>query len=715
MKYVASRETAENYGRELGCIHDVLPDVLSRIRCHRSFGSVEEVAERVQRTLHEQYNLDAESVSDTLFRNLRCFVSDISTIPGRWFNAEEFEIELRTIWPTMVPIRTPPPLEQGHIRRPELSASFTSRWNGRALEAVGISGAGKTMLAAEVYEESRKENPRRPVFYVEVRLGTQLRDALIGVAFHLRRYGYTQPFCVASTHVRGTTAHEVAIQELVQSLASVPEKILLLIDMIDGSCSDDFSRDVRVFANSITETGCRVAFLGQESAFRHLTDLERQHLGLRTVDIRGFKFEEFLELVRQKHEELDHQALHCIFNAFTAGRSAGLYARLARTLADTPTIAKMRELSSSPPEHVLQRAERGKFANLSPNAQLAARKLVCFALPFSRRDAVSIFHEESIGLAMQELLEIGLLRKADEDTFEMHETVRAGLEGVISSEVRKEAHTALATHYAETEMVPAEIFHLGKAGLQDKAQERARISFLLGKHWPHLYGYVITHQLVTVDEVIDVVSSHDKIDGIYLLSNIMSKLGEPADAEKLLQLMRMQLSRFGMDYNWSLNIASAFLTLKPDSANELYRLAMVINGVEHGRENAISAILIASRRHAVDKAQSLVALFDSLSEEEQLLFVPVLLENGKRDCLTRAFRLIPSHTRHESGQPAPKWGFQFLHLQSLNDVVEFLASIPEVNDAEMLALQSPLLGRLASFVWANRDSFGIHGVEVLQS
>ena len=337
----------------------------------------------------------------------------------------------------------------------------------------------------------------------------------------------------------------------------------------------------------------------------------------------------------------------------------------------------MRELSCSPPDHVLQRAEREKFDKLSPNAQLAAGKLFCFALPFSRRDAVSIFHEESIGLAMQELLENGLLRKADEDTFEMHETVRAGLEDVVPSRLRKEAHTALATHYAGTNTVPAEILHLGKAGLQDSAQERARTSFLQGRHWPHLYGYIIAHQLVTVDQVMDVVSSHDKIDGIYLLANIMSKLGEPADAEKLLQLMRMQLSRFGMDYNWSLNLASAFLTLKPDSANELYQLAMLADDLEHGRENAISAVLIASRRHAVDNPQSLVALFDSLSEKEQLLFVPVLLENGQRDCLTRAFRLMHSDNRHESGQHAPKWGFQFLHVQSLKDVVEFLASIPE--------------------------------------
>ena len=711
----ASEETAENYSVALRCINDVLPDVLSRVRCRGSFGSIDEVSERVQRRLHEQYDLDADTVSETLFRNLRGFVSDISTIPNLWFDAEDFAIELRAIWPTMVPVRTPPPLEPGHIRRPHISAAFTSQWNGRALEAVGISGAGKTMLAAEVYEKSRKEYPRRPVFYVEVGRSTRLRDVLVGVAFHLRRYGYTHPFRVASTHVQGETARDVAIQELVQGLGSVPEDILLLIDMVEGRCSEDFSREVKVLANSITGTGCRFAFLGQESPFQDLTDVERQHLLLRTLHIDGFNFEEFLKLVHQSHEELDFQALHGIFNAVTAGRRAGMYAHLARTLADTPSIPEMRELSASPPESVLQRAEQRKFERLSASARSAAEKLVCFALPFSRIEAINIFEDESIGLALQELLELGLLRKADEVTFEMHETVRAGLEDVIPSKVRKEAHTALAAHYGENGMVPAEILHLEKAGFQDRAQERARNSFLQGNHWAQLCNFIVAHQLVNADEVMDVVASSGNIDGGYLLSDIMSKLSEPTDAEKLLNLIRRQLTRFGTDFNWALNIADACLTLKPDYASELYRLAMLISDIQDGREHAISSILIASRRHSANNTQSLVALFDSLRDEEKLLFVPVLLENGNRHCLSRAFGLITSHMQPAAGQRTPNWGYQFLRVQSLDDVVEFLASIPEVSDAEMLVLQSPLLGRLTNFVWANRDTFRAHAVKVLQS
>ena len=555
-----STETAEHYRRAAHRIHNELPDVLSRIRFHQTYGSIEEVAERIQNTLEKRYDLDPKVVSNTLFRNLRGFVSDISTIPGRCFDGEEFEIELRTIWPAMMPVRKPPPLDEQYVRRPDLSSILTSNWSGRALEVIGISGAGKTMLAAEVYQQSRKEDNSRPIFYVEVGLGTQLRDVLIGVAFHLRRYGYTLPFRIASTVVSGTTAHDKAIEELVHSLASVPRTFLLLIDMIDGSCDEGFCRDLRIFANTNTETGCRLAVLGQESAFRHLTDLEREHLDVHSVDIRGFNFDEFLELTRQNHEILDYEELHDVFNTVTAGRSAGLYGRLARTLADAPTFARMRELSRSPPESLLQRAERQKFAQLSPSARLAAEKLICFSLPFSRIEVGTIFPHNNVGLALQELLELGLLRRADDETFEMHETVRAGLEGVVATGVRKEAHSALAVHYAQVEMVSTEVFHLEKAGLLQQAKERARAAFLDGQHWPQLSGYVIAHKLVTVSEVMEVFNSSGTIEGSYCFSDVISALSVSGDADKLLEAIRARLHRFGTDYRLQLVIEhSGFL------------------------------------------------------------------------------------------------------------------------------------------------------------
>ena len=258
----------DDYIRALNEFHTVLPTALSRLRIEPMFGSEDKVRERIERNLHIQYKLDQKIISATLYRNLRGFIGDISTVPGLSFNAGDFEAELLTIWPTMMPIRRPRPLDERYLRRPDLSSIFTSQWRGRALEAMGISGAGKTMLAAEVYEQSRKEHPDRPVFYIEVKSDTELRDVLVGVSFHLRRYGFHTPFRIASVHAAGNTAHDDALSDLARGLAGVPTVFVLLIDLVDGNCSDGFSRDLRTFLSSYPTTLCRLAVLGQESAFR---------------------------------------------------------------------------------------------------------------------------------------------------------------------------------------------------------------------------------------------------------------------------------------------------------------------------------------------------------------------------------------------------------------------------------------------------------------
>ena len=712
--YISS-ETAEQYRRAVNEIHSVLPHVLSRLRIEQMFGSEDEVKERIQKTLHQRYGLDQNVVNDTLYRNLRGFISDISTIPERRFNAEDFEAELLAVWPTMTPIRHPPPLEPRHIYRRDLSSRFTSHGSGRILEAIGISGAGKTTLATEVYEQSRSANPERPVFYIEVRSATGLRDVLIGVAFHLRRYDYPDVFSIAARHAAGTTAHDVTLRELARSLAAVPGGCLLLVDLVDGHCSDSFSRDLRTFVKECPNTLCRLAVFGQESACRHFTQLERDHLGVTTIDIRGFTFEEFCTLVRQSHQELDYERLQDIFTRVTVGRSAGLYARLARSLADAPSFEKMRDLSRQPAAELLQLAERQKFTQLSATAQPAAEKLTCFALPFSRIEAEDVFQDVNVTLAIQELLELGLLRKSTVDTFEMHETVRSGLEGGIAKATRRNAHTALAAHYAATGSISAEVFHLKNAGDEVAARCRARTAFLEGKHWPELYGYVGGQGLVTAGEVIGIFGSSCTIEGSYLFPDVVATLGGPADADTVMDVIRAQLPRFVGDYNWATAMAGAFLALAAKRAPELFRIALCVEGDDRERENAVSSVLLASRHHGRGDPQDLIALFDSLSYEQKPVFTPVLFEIGNRESLKRAFQLIESPLPAAAGQGVGGKRFNFLRVTSLGDVVEFLAAIPEVDDGRMFALQSPLLGGLAPFIWDNRHTFDEHCVTVLES
>ena len=710
-----SVSVAETYRQNVDHFHRHLPSVLSRINIRENFGSVQEVSRRIENALQQRYHLEPPVVSTILFRNLRCYVNDISIVPGRCFNAEEFDFEIRTIWPNMMPVREPPLLDQQHIFRADLSSRFTSHWSGAALEAIGISGAGKTMLAAEVFHQSRKESGSHPAFYVEIRLETQFRDVLVGVAFHLRRYGYALPFSVAANVATSTLANDTELQELTRSLEGGPDRSLLLLDMVDGTCSEAFCRDLKVFVQSNTEPGCRLAVFGQESAFRHYSMLERRTLKIESLDVRGFNFDEFRKLVEQKHEISDYTVVHDVFTAVTAGRSAGLYVRLARTLADTPTIAEMQALSRSSPIDMLQRVERQRFVTISGAAKSAAEKLVCLSLPFSRQEVESIFPQERVVLALTEMLDLGLLRKMDDETFEMHETVRAGLESVISTDVRRSIHSILARHYENEQMRSAEIFHLEKAELKEKARQRARMSFLQGRDWPQLWSYVAAHRLVTTSEVMTVVSSSPTIEGMYCLAYLVARVGLPDDPELVLDTIGSHMERFGGDYTWSSSMAESYLCLRPEGVDELYRLAFMLGGDGLARADAISSILLASRHHRTDNSPKLVSLFNSLSPADRLALLPALLDNGSRDCLSRAFRLIETYPRYEFGRRIPRWGFEFLRLENSSHVVEFLASIPEVDQSRMLALQSPLLGRLSPIVWANRRTLEKVCVSLLEN
>jgi hypothetical protein len=109
-----------------------------------------------------------------------------------------------------------------HVRRPDLSARFTTAWSGRALEVIGVSGAGKTMLAAEVCERSSIVSPDRTVAYVEVRPDTALRDVLVGAAFYLRDFGINQPFAVAVEC--GAAASDAALDKAGSGAIRNPEE-----------------------------------------------------------------------------------------------------------------------------------------------------------------------------------------------------------------------------------------------------------------------------------------------------------------------------------------------------------------------------------------------------------------------------------------------------------------------------------------------------------
>ena len=74
---------------------------------------------------------------------------------------------------------------------------------------------------------------------------------------------------------------------------------------------------------ALSSPACGLAVLGQESALRELSALERDEHGVHRLDIRGFRFEEFVTLVAHYHPDPDRAMLWDIYQRVTAGRAAG--------------------------------------------------------------------------------------------------------------------------------------------------------------------------------------------------------------------------------------------------------------------------------------------------------------------------------------------------------------------------------------------------------
>lgn len=708
-----SEALADRYSGKVTELHQDLPGVLARTRVIATYGTESDVAERVKRRLQQQYQLQRTVIDSTLFRNLRGFIVDISKQSGRFFDHAEFELELRTIWPNMVPISDVPSLDRNHISRSDLSERFTTRWSGKAIEAVGISGSGKTMLAAEIAARSQSTDSERLVFYAEVRPDTSLRDVLVGLSYHLRRWGLPDLFAES---VESGPAYDDVLVRLAKRYSALAQPILVLVDLVEGSSADAFARDLATLARSLLPSpALRIAIFGQESAFRVLSDLEREQHGIGRVDVRGFRFEEFVSLVGQYHPAPDRAALWDVYTRTTAGRQAGLFARLAQSIASAPSVPEMALIAAKPAEEMVFEAERRRFARVGEAARSAAEKLVCFALPFRRKDAEEVFPDDNIGAALKELSTLGLIRPHDIDSFEMHEIVRAGLESDIAVNTRRLAHRALATWYSGRGLVTAEILHLEKAADQAQAEKRAREVFLLGKHWAALSSYVIERKLVSGDEIIGRIATSDPLEDCYILPTLLRNLGAGGRAEQLVDILRSEPDRFTSDHQWGLAIVEVILEHDPARLQELITFVVQKIADRNRREAGLSWLMIAARRKDVKVGPSIIAMFNAASPEIKQQLLPFLLRARQRAVLGPALQFLTSaeYLLVERGRQRP-WNDPSLEIGHRQDAVEFLAALPDANYAGMVAAKSPLLGTLSAIVWPRRAELRTYCVQILR-
>src|ERR1039458_4286985 len=679
---------AEQYRRMAAQLHGCLPGILARTGILPTYGSEQEVAARVYGRLEQRYSLQRAVVESTMFRNLAGFISDISKQPGRSFALDEFELELRGVWPRMLPIRDVPSLDSDHISRLDLSERFTTRWTGKAVEGVGISGSGKTTLAAEVVDQLRTTDPTRRVYYADVRPEVAFRDVLVGTAFHLRRIGIVELFAVS---VESGPGDEEALKRLARAYSAVPQNVMLLIDLVEGTCSDVFARDLATFIRALSSPACRIAVLGQESALRELSPLEQDEHDVVRVDIRGFRYEEFVSLVTHYHGEPDRAALREIYHRITAGRAAGMFAKLAHSLARAQSLQDMSEMASRPAEDILSLAEQRRFARISDGARGAAERLVCFAMPFRRADAEQIFPDDNVGAAIRELLRQGLLRSHDEDSFEMHETVRAGLEGTIALNLRRSSHESLAAWYHAQGLASAEVLHLERAGKPADARNRAREAFLRGKQWAALSPYVIGHKLASAAETIRAFASSETVEDQYLLSNILRALGEPVAVDDLCGILYSQPERYYGDYQRGLALVEAILEFEPDRLHELIVFSIEKTRDPTRSESALDWLMIAARRKEGLVGPRTLAFFTNQPSGTKRLLIRFLMLDRRRDTLQAAFQFLASEPELAGGpHPRPLWRELGLSISNRNEAIEFLAAMPTVTPAATLAAKRAL-------------------------
>lgn len=703
----------QQYVKKIIEINALLPDILSRIKILSSYGTETEVVNRIYQRLENNYQLSRTVIENTLFRNLRGFINDISKQPQKTFNKEDFEFELRTVWPAMVAIKEPPIRGIQFIHRNDLVTQITQDFTGKAIEITGVSGSGKTSLASETLEYIRSNQLDRTALYVEVTDDISLRDVLTGVAFHLRRQDIIIPFSVAIDHLSAT---ERVLQELAQCLSSCGLRIMLLIDLVHGNCTDSFAKDLNHFISSISGSPLQIAIFSQEMPLREMNSSTKAQHKISHLNIPGFKFEEFVQLVTYGHKDADESKLWWIYQRITVGRETGLLASLAQTLAHVETIHDMRIIAEMPADEMLAEAERKRFSRVTPSLLTAAKKLTCFALPFSKAEALTIFPTEDIREAIHELIVLGLLRKTGDNLFEMHEIVRAGLESFISLDIHRRTHEQLAEWYAKTGNISAQIFHLEKAGKPIEAHAVAKDVFMKGKDISSLDAYILKNNIINQNDLLNVLSNPEiKITDHYIFPFIARHIGNTNFVEQLFELINAQSGRFQQDFYWSTSVMRIILELDKTKLYNLIAFAIKTQKAGNPENSSLDWFTIAAHRVNLSIGPDILTLFENQHTEIQWKLIPILLLDWRREILKPTFNFINSHPvmmRNNFRSNAKIDIYQ--KLNNFEKVNEFLAALPSVEIDKILVTKSVCLGAFEDFIWKNKDDLNKQAIAIIK-
>ncbi|MEQ1728896.1 MAG: ATP-binding protein [Vicinamibacterales bacterium] len=682
----------EAYRDQVSAMHASLPDVLARVSARSYHGTEQQIASRVRALLVDRYELNPGAVQDVIFRNLRGFINDVSKEPNRTFTQDEFEAELVQVWPSLVAPTQPRVLGADHLPRPELVRDVVTPAVAR--EIVGPSGSGKSSLASEVHAALCQNRRDAVVLFVEVRTRTTLRDVLIGVAHSLHRRGIGRVIGPALDLRASDTG---TIERVAAALAGLTREIFLLIDCADSEIGNELRRDLAVFTRALGGTRFHLIGFAQQSIFRELTAVERSELAVAQAPMPGLNFSQFLALLGQRHPDIDRPAAHALFEKLSAGLPTGVLPNLVQQMARARSLAEMQEIVQRPPDQRLSAAHRDRFDSLRPGLRQAASRAVCLSLPLPAGELIALFPHDPMQGALQALVEEGLLAPFT-DRVEMHETVRAGLESRVPPALATETHEALAAYFAQRGLLPAQIYHLEKAGRADDALRIARERFLAGRDWPDLVDYVGSRKCLSPDEVMALLLDESASDR-YLLRDLLPRVQTGETAPRLLDILCSDPEQYRNDYHRTSLLQETLLKCDPRMLTPLVAFTLEHQDADHDRLGSLRTS--AWRAEAAPDA-AFMTWFRSQGLDVQKKSIGFLLLNPDLSRLKEALAFMHQHALPIAARGSHVFGLSILDLATDEEIEHFLEALPPAEPAKMLVSRTVLLGPFESYVWHQR-------------
>jgi len=701
------QDKIDQYREEVNSIHKILPNVLLRTSVQVVYGTDEEVRNRIQHELKEKYKLDWEVSKNTLLPCLRNFVSTVSSQRGRTIRKCDFEAEVRNIWPRMTMVCSPQSLQETDIRRTKLVNEVLNSVESGALEIIGISGSGKTILASEILERIESKRTLIKPIYMAVRSDRDFRDVVSGIAFNLRSYGIDDLLPLAIDY---ESSNEKSLVDSARFLSFVDMDLLCIIDLVDGQCSSTFSRELAIFIENLSGNKSKFIVMGQSSSFYYLSDLQKKKLKLPSaINMSGFSFDEFLELAGKLSPNLDGEraAFFDVYNTLTANRSSMLYARLANLVANCKSFDEMQRLAELPASEVLQEADRSKYNLLSDDLRRAADKLFCFILPFREEQASRIFSYDRIRESIIDLVKFGLLRKLENNHYEFHETTRKGMETLTPVDIKISTHKTLSNYYESTGDIVVTVYHLDQSGQHEKAQKVAKEAFLSGESRTGLEAYVKKHSLVSACEIVNLIFETSDTGSSYMLPKMLDSLENGDAANLILKRLTENAALLNTDYQKVWRITEAIQLCDPFKVYELVKIGLT-QPIHTNKPDALEYIVQGVRNPKKPIiSPDFKDFFKNQSEEIKVKILPLFLLDKRREIWSEAFSFLYSYRESfdMKNNSFRSNEIRNLKIDDLTDMEEFLASIPIPNDINtMLINKSPNLGFLENYIWSHRHT-----------